>query len=108
MSLEKVNSLFRFKIKNYEENVAPALEDFFNEIANNITSKDSNDVQGILKRTFRNNIKLRDKSTPFMALVIHLMFEHYPDHMKVSFEDFMDTHKEYSILSWRRGMPLSS
>jgi hypothetical protein len=99
MSLEKVNSLFRFKIKNYEENVAPALEDFFNEIANNITSMDSNDVQVILKRTFRNNIVLIDGRTPFTALVIHLMFEHYPDHMKVSFEDFMDTHNEYIVLN---------
>jgi hypothetical protein len=95
MSLQVINALFRFKITNYEENVAPALEDFFNELEHNIQSMDSNDIQVLQDRIIGNKKDLKENRTPFVALVIHLKFQHY---LGCTYENFMATHDEYRNL----------
>jgi hypothetical protein len=95
MSLQVINALFRFKITNYEENVEPALEDFFNELEPNIQSMDCNYIQDLQDRIIGNNKVLKENRTPFVALVIHLKFQHY---LGCTYENFMAAHDEYRSL----------
>jgi hypothetical protein len=94
-SLTKIHEVFGFKTENYWQLLAPALEKLHNTAFNSVTLLKGSDFKALQDKIIGKDAFLKKHRYIFEALVVHLKFQHYPDHLKVTFEDFMAAHLNY-------------
>jgi hypothetical protein len=94
-SLAKIHEVFGFKTENYWELLAPALGKLYNTAINSVALLKGSDFKALQDKIIGKDVFLKKHRYVFEALVVHLKFQHYPDHLKVTFEDFMAAHLEY-------------
>jgi hypothetical protein len=94
-SLAKIHEAFGFKTENYWQLLAPALEKLHNTAINSVTLLKGSEFKALQDKIIGKDAFLKKHRYVFEALVVHMKFQHYPDHLKVTFEDFMAAHLEY-------------